>query len=277
MALNINTNILSLNAQYNLGKTSSALAQTMTRLSTGLKINSASDNASGLAIANGLTADITIYKQGISNAGDGVNLLNVADGALQSMSDNLQTLVGLAQQAANGTASTGQKGNIGAEFGKILSSVTSIGKNTTFNGINLLDGTASAITIQLGGTANEKETLKIDSAKLSALGISGLQISGGTTVSAAVSMVVKLKAAIDKISTNRANVGAQQSVLNSDISSLGLKVNALTQTKSSIMDIDVAQETANLTLYQIKQQAAVTVLSQANSQPQIALSLLSGH
>ena len=193
------------------------------------------------------------------------------------MSDNLQTLVGLAQQAANGTASTGQKGNIGAEFGKILSSVTSIGKNTTFNGINLLDGTASAITIQLGGTANEKETLKIDSAKLSALGISGLQISGGTTVSAAVSMVVKLKAAIDKISTNRANVGAQQSVLNSDISSLGLKVNALTQTKSSIMDIDVAQETANLTLYQIKQQAAVTVLSQANSQPQIALSLLSGH
>ena len=90
-------------------------------------------------------------------------------------------------------------------------------------------------------------------------------------------MVVKLKAAIDKISTNRANVGAQQSVLNSDISSLGLKVNALTQTKSSIMDIDVAQETANLTLYQIKQQAAVTVLSQANSQPQIALSLLSGH
>lgn len=276
MALNINTNILSLNSQYNLGKSTNELSKTMTRLSTGLKINTASDNAAGLAIAQGLTADINIYNQGVSNAQDGNNLLNVADGALQSMTDNLQRLVTLAQQASNGTFGSSQKANIGAEFTKILAAVDAIGTNTTFNGIKLLDGTASSITIQLGAVASDKETIKIDSAKLSALGISGLSISGSTTVSAAVSMVVKLKAAIDLLSTNRANVGAQQSVLNSDIASLGLKINALSQTKSSIMDIDVAQETANLTLFQIKQQAAVSILAQANSQPQIALSLLSG-
>lgn len=276
MALNINTNILSQSAQYNLNKTSNALASTMTRLSTGMKINNASDNAAGLAIAQGMTADINIKTQGISNANDGVNLLNVADGALSSMTDMSQRLLLLAQQASNGTVNSGQRANIGAEFGKVLSAIGSISSSTTFNGIKLLDGTASNIIIQLGATVKDKETIKLSSATLSALKLSGLVISAGTTVSNAVSMVAKLKTAIDTLSSQRAAVGAQQSVLNNDISSIGLNINALNQSKSSIMDIDVAQETANLTLLQIKQQAAVSVLSQANSQPQIALSLLKG-
>lgn len=276
MALNINSNNLSLSAQYNLNKTTNMLANTMTRLSTGLKINSASDNAAGLAIAQGFTADINISNQGISNAQDGVNLLNVADGALSSMNDSLQRLVVLAQQASNGTLASSQRGNIGAEFSKIMTALGSIADNTSFNGIKLLDGTASNIVIQLGSEVTDKETIAIGSSKLSDLSISGFAINNNTTVSAAVSMVGTLKAAIDMISTNRAQVGAQQSVLNSDIASIGLKINALSQSRSSIMDIDVAQETANLTLFQIKQQAAVSILSQANSQPQIALSLLSG-
>lgn len=276
MTLNINSNQLSLSAQYNLGKTSNALANTMTRLSTGLKINNASDNAAGLAIAQGMTADINIKSQGISNAQDGVNLLNVADGALSSMTDRAQRLLLLAQQASNGTVNSGQRANIGAEFGKVLSAIGSMANSTSFNGINLLDGTASNILIQLGAAATDKETIALGSVTLSALGLSGLVISAGTTVSNAVSMVAKLKTAVDSLSTQRANVGAQQSVLNSDIESIGLNINALNQSRSSIMDIDVAQETANLTLYQIKQQAAVSVLSQANSQPQIALSLLKG-
>lgn len=276
MALNINSNNLSLSAQYNLNKTTNMLANTMTRLSTGLKINSASDNAAGLAIAQGFTADINISNQGISNAQDGVNLLNVADGALSSMNDSLQRLVVLAQQASNGTLASSQRGNIGAEFSKIMTALGSIADNTSFNGIKLLDGTASNIVIQLGAETTDKETIAIGSSKLSDLSISGFAINNNTTVSAAVSMVGTLKAAIDMISTNRAQVGAQQSVLNSDIASIGLKINALSQSRSSIMDIDVAQETANLTLFQIKQQAAVSILSQANSQPQIALSLLSG-
>jgi len=276
MALNINSNNLSLSAQYNLNKTTNMLANTMTRLSTGLKINSASDNAAGLAIAQGFTADINISTQGISNAQDGVNLLNVADGALSSMNDSLQRLVVLAQQASNGTLASSQRGNIGAEFSKIMTALGSIADNTSFNGIKLLDGTASNIVIQLGSEATDKETIAIGSSKLADLAINGFTIDNNTTVSAAVSMVGTLKAAIDMISTNRAQVGAQQSVLNSDIASIGLKINALSQSRSSIMDIDVAQETANLTLFQIKQQAAVSILGQANSQPQIALSLLSG-
>lgn len=276
MTLNINSNILSLNAQYNLNKTTNSLAGTMTRLSTGLKINTASDNAAGLAIAQGFTADINISTQGQSNAQDGINLLNVADGALSSMTDMAQRLLVLAQQASNGTVSSSQRGNIGAEFGKVLTSLGAIADTTSFNGTKLLDGTASNITIQLGATATDKETISLGSAQLAALSISGLSISNATSVGAAVSMVVKLKAAVDALSAARANVGAQQSVLNSDITSIGLKINALAQSKSSIMDIDVAQETANLTLYQIKQQAAVSVLSQANSQPQIALKLLQG-
>ncbi|RUR09588.1 flagellin [Legionella sp. km772] len=276
MALNINSNILSLNAQYNLNKTTNNLSNTMTRLSTGLKINTASDNAAGLAIAQGFTADINISSQGLNNAQDGINLLNVADGALSSMTDMAQRLLVLAQQASNGTVSSSQRGNIGSEFGKVLTALGAIGDNTSFNGTKLLDGTASNIIIQLGASATDKETIKLDSAKLDALSISGISISSSTTVSNAVSLVVKLKAAVDILSSNRAKVGAQQSVLNSDIVSIGLKINALSQSRSSIMDIDVAQETANLTLFQIKQQAAVSILSQANSQPQIALSLLNG-
>lgn len=192
------------------------------------------------------------------------------------MNDSLQRLVVLAQQASNGTLASSQRGNIGAEFSKIMTALGSIADNTSFNGIKLLDGTASNIVIQLGSEATDKETIAIGSSKLADLAINGFTIDNNTTVSAAVSMVGTLKAAIDMISTNRAQVGAQQSVLNSDIASIGLKINALSQSRSSIMDIDVAQETANLTLFQIKQQAAVSILGQANSQPQIALSLLSG-
>lgn len=276
MSISMTSNSLSENAQYNLNKATAELSETMTRLSTGLTINSASDDAAGLAISEGIKAEINIKTQGVNNAKSGVNLLNVADGALSSMTDMTQRLLLLAQQASNGTVNSGQRANIGAEFGRVLSALGSVADSTSFNGIKLLDGSASNITIQLGSETADKETLAINSAKLSALGLSGLTISAGTTVSNAVSMVAKLKAAIDTLSSQRAAVGAQQSVLNNDINSISLNIVALSQSRSSIIDIDVAKETADLALGQVKQQAAVIVVSQANSSSQVALALLKG-
>ncbi|CAN7405694.1 flagellin [Rhizobium sp. LjRoot30] len=289
MPLSINTNIASLNAQYNLSKTANSLANSMTRLSAGLRI-SGSDPAERLAAA--LAGSGTLGQSSSfagNSAHDVTNMLSVADSALSSTTDSLQRMLLLAQQAANGTTSAAQKENIGAEFSKVKSAIESISKNTSFNGEKLLsvsEGATGVLTYRTSETATEqidlsKNALYSSNAEDGILTRSygdyhllssgntpasskEMKITAETTVEEATDMVVALKGMIDGVSSARATVGATQSVLNYDMQSRALNASQLSQSTSSIMDIEVVRETANLALDQIRQQASVSILSRTN-------------
>jgi len=274
MGLRINTNVFSLNAQRNLSKATSRLGSSFSKLSTGLRIANASDDAAGLAISERLRAQVRSLGQASRNANDGISLVQTAEGALNETSSILTRMRELAVQASNGTLSNTDKNTLQEEFSALSSEVDRIADSTSFNNVNLLDTASNAITIQVGsGTTAGTDTIDItfDSAKSAALGISSLDIGSGGSASAAITAI---DTAINSVSSLRGSLGAAQNRLQSTITNLDVRVETLSAAESRIRDVDVAKETAELTRNTILQQAEISVLTQANLQPQSALTLL---
>lgn len=275
MALTINTNVASLNAQRNLGSTQGALAKSMQRLSSGLRINSAKDDAAGLAISDRMTAQIRGLNQAVRNANDGISLAQTAEGALQETTNILQRMRELAVQSSNGTNTTADRNSLDAEFQQLISETDRIASDTSFNGLNVLDGsfaaTANAAIFQVGADVGQTISINIASATAGGLSVATLDVTSFSNAQAAISAI---DGAIDSVDTIRGDLGAVQNRFESTISNLQNVAENVTAARSRIMDADIAQETSNMTKMNILQQAGTSILAQANQAPQLALSLL---
>jgi flagellin len=253
MAIRINSNLSSLNAQRGLSSVTDRLQKNYQHLSTGLRIATAGDDAAGLGISERLKAQIASLSQAQRNANDGISLTQTAEGSLNEVSNILIRMRELATEAANGTVSSKDKDTLNSEFGDLISEVDRIAKSSDFNNVKLLDGSTTSITFQVD------------------LGISTLDISSAGSSTGAISAI---DSAIDQVSSTRGKLGAAQNRLQSTIANLGVSIESLSAANSRIRDVDVASETADLTRNAILQQAAISVLAQANLQPQTALTLL---
>ena len=285
MALTVNTNTTSLNVQKNLNRASDALSTSMQRLSSGLKINSAKDDAAGLQISNRMSSQIRGNTQAIQNANDGISVAQTAEGALQATTDILQRMRELAVKARNGTNGTADQTATNAEFAQMSDEITRISASTNLNGKNLLDGSAGTVTLQVGantGSANHIDlvlTGKFDATSLSvnsgALVLTGTSGTGAGSASVNIdNAITAIDAAIASIGATRANLGASQNRLTSTISNLQNITENTTAAQGRVQDTDFAAETANLTKQQTLQQASTSVLAQANQLPSAVLKLL---
>ncbi len=273
MGLRIGTNVSALTAHRNLLNATEELNRSFERLSTGKRIARAADDAAGLAISARLTAQVRGIDTAVRNANDGISLVQTADGGLAEVASTLTRMRELAVQANNGTLSSTDKNNLQAEFVQLQTTIDQISSSTSFNGVSLLNST-SAITLQIGsGTTAGVDTMAVtlSSVTQSALTISSLNIGSSGDASAAI---VALDNAINAVSTARGSFGAYQNRLSSAVSALQVRSENLSAANSRIMDVDIARETANLTKATILQQAALSVLAQANNQPSAALTLL---
>lgn len=273
MGLRIGTNVASLSAQRNLQRASEALGRNFEHLSTGRRISRAADDAAGLSIAARLSASTRSIDQAVRNANDGVSLVQTAEGALGEIESALTRMRELSVQSANGTYSASDQDNLQAEFSQLLTSVNQIADSTSFNTVSLLNS-SSAITLQIGpGTTAGVDTLSVSltSATASSLSISTLDIGSSGDASAAI---VALDTALNTVTTARGAFGAVQNRLDAAMSQLQVRSENLSAAYSRIMDVDVAAETAALTKNSILQQAAISILAQANTQPSQALTLL---
>jgi len=265
-------NVAAIGASRQLGITGSGLQQTIERLTTGKRINRASDDAAGLGISNKLGADIRVASQAKRNANDGVSYLQVADGVLDEVTNLLTRASELAQQAQTGTISDSNRTNIDAEFQNIIKTIGDIGQNTKFNGASVFSSTA--ISVAVGGFSNVTITVgTISSSTTAALGLTaGTQtLTSTTSASAAATLIAS---ALDSVSTVRASLGASMQQLTSVSNSLGIQVENFTAAYSQIRDANIADEVVNLTKYQILNQSGTSALSQANQSQQQILALL---
>ena len=275
MALVINSNLMSLNAQRNVSMNNNSLATSLQRLSTGLRVNSAKDDAAGLYSIERMTADIRGLNQASRNAADGISMAQTAEAALGQISDNLQRIRELAVQASNGTVE--DRTGLQTEADLLSEEIKRIADSASFNGVQLLDGTeAAAIEIQVGQDGTDQ--ISIASADLDISGINAYGATGAfdisTDANAAQAELANLDSDIDAVSSLRATFGATQNRFEAVINSISSAAEATTASRSRIQDADFAAETANLTRVQIMQQAGVAMLAQANSAPQNVLSLL---
>ncbi len=280
----INTNYLALVSQNNLNKSQSSLGTSIERLSSGLRINSAKDDAAGQAIANRFTSNISGLTQAARNANDGISLAQTAEGSLNEINNNLQRIRVLANQAYNGTNSKEDLDSINEEVKARLAEIQRVAEQTQFNGTKVLNGSASGgINIQVGANDNETINIKGTNAQTSVLmsGASGISSASGLTITtvSGVSTVSSgaLKSiddAIKKVDTMRSDLGAIQNRFESTIANLNNTINNLSASRSRIEDADYSVEVSNMTRAQILQQAGTAVLAQANQVPQTMLSLL---
>jgi flagellin len=286
MAITINTNVAALNAQRRLSTSTSSLRGSFERLSSGLRIVRAKDDAAGLAIADSLRADGRIASVAIRNANDGISLISIADGALDQMSSVLTRMAELSEQSANGVLATTQRSALQQEFTALSSEIERIAVTTTFNGLTLLSGGAS-VSLQVGfnSGSNSQITFTGVDGTLAAIGLArqgtssliySINAAGADTVgqAAARSALDAVKLAIGSLTTNRGTLGAAESRLGVAITNLSVARENFSSAESQIRDVDVAEEAANLTRLNILQQAGAAVLAQANQQPALALSLL---
>jgi len=275
MGLRVNTNIASLTAQRNLHAVTARLSGNFSRLSSGLRIATAADDAAGLAISERMRSQIRSLRAATRNAQDGISLAQTAEGALNEVSNILGRMRELTVQAANGTLSTADRTTINTEIVALQSEVDRIATTTEFNGILLLDGSNATVDIQSGINSGEVITVTLDDIQTATLGIDAANVNTTSAANASASMAL-LDTAIGSINTIRGNLGASQNRLQSAVASIMNSTENLSAAESRIRDVDVADETADLTRNSILQQAATAVLQQANTQPQIALSLLQG-
>lgn len=284
MALTVNTNISSINAQRSLNSSTNDLQTSLQRLSSGLRINSARDDASGLAIANRINSQIRGQTVAVRNANDGISVAQTADGALASITDTLQRQRDLAVQAANsGVVTSSDRQKLQTEFKQLGQEIDRIIKNTTFNGKQILNGSLNTGAVfQVGAnTATDNQiTFSITStAKLSGLSAvlgtnNGLSIGSAAGTASIRAVINKIDTALNKIDTTRATLGAVQNRFTTTISNLNSSIENQSASRSRIVDADFASETANLSRNQILQQAGTAILSQANQSGQGVLSLL---
>jgi flagellin len=274
MSISVRTNVSSLSAQSNLSKTAADLSKSISRLSSGLRIESAADDAAGLAISEDFKASIRSLNQAKRNANDGVSLIQTADGSLKEVSGLLGRMREISVQSRNGTVNTTQRGYLQDEFDTLRSEIDRVVDTTEFNGVSLLDGDqAGGLAFQIGinTTSDDRLTISIATSSASALGIGTSTISSTAGADAAISA---LDTAIQRVSTRRAGLGAMQNRLATTMSNLETYSTNLSAANSRIVDVDVAEETANLTKNQILMQAGTAMLAQANQGPSMALQLL---
>ncbi|WP_248802289.1 flagellin domain-containing protein [Pseudomonas sp. MWU13-2100] len=282
MSLSVNTNVTSLAVQQNLNRAAGALSTAMQRLSSGLKINSASDDAAGLQISTRMSSQIRGQTVAIKNANDGISLAQTADGAMATDTDILQRMRELAVQARNGTNSTADQTATNSEFAQMSDELTRISASTQINGKFLLNGTAGVVTLQVGSNTGSANQISLTlSSKFDAVSMSvdsgTLVLTGATSAAAASNIdnaITAIDAAIASIGATRANLGASQNRLTSTISVLNNVTQNVTAAQGRVQDTDFAAETAELTKQQTLQQASTSVLAQANQLPSAVLKLL---
>lgn len=277
MAQVINTNLQSLNAQRNLNTSQSSLATSIQRLSSGLRVNSAKDDAAGLAIANRMDAQVRGMNVAIRNANDGISLAQTAEGALGKVTDMLQRMRELAVQSNNATNSSSDRVSLNQEFQQLSSEISRTLAATTFNGTTILNS-STTLTFQIGaGTNTATDQMSISTANIPAgSGVAAVIVSTAsiTGTAGATAAMTSIDTALDEVNSARATFGAMQNRFESIISNLQVGAENQTAARSRIMDADFAAETAALTRAQILQQAGTAMLSQSNQVPQQVLSLL---
>ncbi len=286
MPQTINTNLNSLNAQRNLSTSQSSLAMSMQRLSSGLRVNSAKDDAAGLAIAERMTSQVRGMNVSIRNANDGISMAQTAEGALGKVADSLQRMRELSVQAANATNSSSDKDSLDKEFGELGKEIQRVLGGTSFNGQHMLGTDAKAFTFQVGANTTSNDTIDITTTNLTAdatlTAVAGTDNTGAgrsvidnTAPAATIQGVIdKIDVAISTVNDKRALLGASQSRFDSVITNLQIGVENQTAARSRIMDTDFAAETANLSRANILQQAGNAMVAQANQLPQQVLTLL---
>jgi flagellin len=266
MPMTINSNIVSLNAQRNLSMSQSSLATSMERLSSGLRVNSAKDDAAGLAIATRQNAQIRGINVAVRNANDGISLAQTAEGALATITDALQRMRELAVQAQNGSNGTSDRANLDTEYQQLSAEITRIAAQTKFNGTAIVGASAGAQVFQVG--PNGGDTLTITTTTVTT-------VAGGLTTAALASTAVgAIDTALDTVNTSRASYGAAMSRFSMAIQNLQISGENQSAARGRIMDADFAAETANLSRAQILQQAGSAMVAQANQLPNQVLALL---
>ena len=274
----INTNQLSLNAQRNTATSQGTLATAMQRLSSGMRVNSAKDDAAGLAIADRMTSQVRGMNVAIRNANDGISLAQTAEGALSKVSDALQRMRELGVQARNATNTTTDLDSIGKEFSQLGSEITRVLGGTTFNGKAILAGAAGTQTFQIGANTTDNDIVDVATTDLTAdasiTAVTGASISNTDTAATLKTVIDNIDTAITTVSGQRATLGASQNRFDAVTSNLMISVENQSAARSRILDADYASETANLSRSQILQQAGNAMIAQANQLPQQVLTLL---
>lgn len=276
MALMINTNQSSLSVQKTLAASNSMMQSSVGKLSSGMRINSAADDAAGLAVSEGLRAQTRGFKQASSNATQGVAMLQTADSAMQTMSDTLIRMRELAVQSASDGLTDTERAYVNTEFSALSTELTRISDVTEYNGQKLLDGTAGTggtLTFQVGtrNSANDRVTIAMGDMDSTALGVNASAVD---TLANAQTAIDDIDSALDTLNTARATTGATMNQLSKSIDNLSSTVENLGVAEGNIRDADIASESANFSRNQVLQQAGVSMLAQANASPQFALRLI---
>ena len=277
MAQTINTNLVSLNTQRNLAATAGSLATSIQRLSSGLRVNSAKDDAAGLAIADRMNSQVRGMNVAIRNANDGISLTQTADGALAGVGDMMQRMRELAVQSTNSTNGTDDRGNLNQEFQQLADEVDRVLQGTKFNGKAVLGADATSLSFQVGAGTTTQDSITVSMTRLdtatSITNVTGAS-SDITTAAAATTAINNIDAALTAINSERSKMGAVQNRFDSVVSNLRISVESQSAARGRIMDADFAIETANLSRAQVLQQAGSAMLSQANQSPNGVLALL---
>jgi len=273
MGLRINQNVTALNAHRNLTQTDNALSKSLEKLSSGLRINRAADDAAGLAISEKMRGQIKGLAQATRNAQDAISLIQTAEGALNETHSILQRMRQLAVQAANDTNTDDDRAQIQQEIDQLIEELNRIGDTTQFNTKVLLSGdfATSGLVFHIGANKDQSITLTIGDMRASALGVSGLDVTSQTFANSSITLIDE---AINTVSTERSKLGAYQNRLEHTIANLGVAQENLTAAESRIRDVDMAAEMMEFTRAQILLQAGTAMLAQANTMPQAVLQLL---
>ena len=280
MSATINTNIVSMNAQRATSASQMSLSTAMQRLSSGLRVNSAKDDAAGLAIAERMNAQVRGMNVAIRNANDGISMSQTAEGALSKVGDSLQRMRELAVQARNATNSDSDKNSLNKEFAELQSEITRVLGGTAFNGKKILGADGTTMAFQIGANTSADDTVSVSgenmtqNADISAVTVSTATIGSTADAAAIASVIDNIDTALDTVNDTRATFGATQSRFEAIIANLQQSVENQSAARSRIMDADFATETANLSRAQILQQAGNAMVAQANQLPQQVLSLL---
>ncbi len=278
MAITVRTNLAALRATTRLGSTQKGLTSSLERISSGLRINRSADDAAGLAVASKMSSDNVSQQQAIRNINDGISLVQTAEGGLNEVYNILVRMRELTVQAFNGTYSSDDDAHIVTEYAQLESEINRIADSSNFNRINLLNssGTGALLNLQIGIHQNSDNVLQVNlnnfQSTLLALGLDGMVVNNGGTLLASIT---KIDAAIDIVNTSRSTIGALQNRMENALNEASSYSENLSSATSQILDVDYASESANMTRYQIMQQAGVAALGQAKAIPQSVISLLS--
>jgi len=273
MSMSVRTNVSALMGAGQLSRTNKGLANSLSRISSGFRVNKAADDAAGLGVATNLETQIGSTRTAMRNINDGISIIQTAEGASNEVTDILQRMRELAVQSSSGTLGNTERSFIQDEFVQLRSEVSRIAQVTEFNGITLNNNTTSNINVQVGinSDGNSQIAITLGALTTNALGISGILLD---TAANALSALSVLDTAIGTVNSNRSVYGAAQNRLESALNNAGVQVEALSSANSQIIDTDFATETANLTKLQIMQQAGVAALAQAKGINQSVISLL---